>query len=119
MFFLIRFIAIVGVIFHFSPERDRPDGRDMSAQALFEMPLRLGMAGGGPSDAHTQPRSSVSMDQDPADPDAAAIWRAIPDAARDRLTREIARQLVEEGIGLRATLGVGEESAGMPHEDAR
>lgn len=106
MFFLIRFIAIVGVIYYYSPERARmgvPEGTTLAAIESFS----------GDDVAQTA--------RSPGQPEAEAgeFWRSIPQAARDRLAQEIARQLVEDGLALRPTLPARNESAGVGREDAR
>jgi len=106
MFFLIRFIAIVGVIYYYSPERARmgvPEGTTLAAIESF--------SGDG---AVATGRYTASPE-----PEAGEFWRSIPQAARDRLAQEIARQLVEDGFALRATLPGRDESAGGAREDAQ
>ncbi len=106
MFFLIRFIAIVGVIYYYSPERARmgvPEGTTLAAIESF--------SGDG---AVATGRHTASPE-----PEAGEFWRSIPQAARDRLAQEIARQLVEDGFALRATLPGRDESAGAAREDAQ
>jgi hypothetical protein len=109
MFFLIRFIAIVGVIFYYSPERARTDVPEGTSLAAFDLPQ------GGGATAQTSGEAAPRKDES----EAGAFWRAIPDAARDRLTQEIARQLVQEGFALRTTLPGRDESAGVARDDAQ
>ncbi|MGY6568915.1 MAG: hypothetical protein ACXIVE_07950 [Salinarimonas sp.] len=114
MFFLIRFIAIVGVIFYYSPERDRLHDRDVTARDVFDAPLRLGVTvEENTGMAATKSSRTLSLQE------AGAIWHAVPEAARDRLAQEIALQLVQDGFSLRTTLGAGDESTGTQDKDRR
>jgi|GEM_PF-3450323 len=106
MFFLIRFIAIVGVIYYYSPERTRMAVPEGTTLATIES-----LSGD----------ETVATGRHGASPEAEAgeLWRSIPQAARDRLAQEIARQLVEGGLALRPTLPARNESTGVGREDAR
>lgn len=77
MFFLLRAIAVIAVIFHYSPvhETGAPGENALDRAAIEQQVL-------------------TALD-DPRYED----WAAVPRHARDRLAIEIARQLAEAALG--------------------
>ena len=97
MSFLIRFLAVVAVIFYFSPERGGGDaGAPASSVMIQDLPVPA------PSLDTPQEAAVPHREDDPVDSIAALLLRefgpeldAIPQRARERLAEEIVR-----GMGL-------------------
>ncbi|MCC5977108.1 MAG: hypothetical protein JJU21_03520 [Salinarimonas sp.] len=110
MFFLIRFLGIVAVIFYFSPERGVRSAAQTSASpevaaSVGTMLQENTREAGSPSDI-----AENSGDQDirlPVPDDIAGLiareigvqWQALPESARERLVIEIMRRAGPETVG--------------------
>lgn len=88
MFSILRFIVIVGVIFYYSPVRQKDDGPDILNSFLQ------------PKRAEPAPEAAAPPAEDAASGRLETMWQALPEGAKQAVIEKI---LTTSGLGMAET----------------